>query len=449
MPAIDLNSFHHMTYIVLLLFCGALSLLSFFIILVYYKNKEKIYLYYFLFLICSMVGAVVHLSNLGWDNQVLLSTPIYYRRILESFTLLALFFYCIFTISLLDIRKQDPKLAKWITTLAAITASYGCLYWFIYPYIEAHTLTFFIISRLIILPMSLIAIVWVSYKINSIFKGYFIIGSAFYFTGAFLAVLRDTVSNIPIAGFYNLSGTVYFQIGIFLEVVCFTLALTLRVYLLYKSKQTETVKERDLALAQVLATQTQNNSHLIFNSLNVIKYLIQTQRKDAALRQLSIYSKFIRKIIESAQKQQISLKEEINIISYYLELESSRLDYSFVNSIHIKDDVNQETTMLPPMFLQSLVEKLIWKRNHLAPHFYVFRNGTDTYILLKNGEFEDASNEVILAYINENFEHYNFENERIELYNKNHLGKIHCYLSKQDDETNNDFSICLKINDPT
>ena len=448
MPEISLNGFQHTTYIILLVIWGAIFLLNFFILLVFIKSKEKIYLYYSLFLTCCLVGSTVHIVGLGWIDDGRIGTILYERRILESFTFIALFFYCVFSITLLEIKKQDPKLAKWITFLALITAIYGILYWPLYPFIKDMEVSFFMISRAIIMPMCLVAIIWVSYKIQSIFKNYFIIGSGFYFTGAFLAIFRETNIQIPFKSFYSISSTTYFQAGIFFEVICFTLALSLRVYLIYQSKQDKTKKERDLALSKVLASQTQNNSHLIFNSLNVIKYLIQTQKKEAALSQLSIYSKFIRNIIESAQKQQISLRKEISIVNSYLELEATRLDYSFDDKIYIDNAVDLDRTMLPPMLLQSFVEKFIWKRNYLNPNFYIFKNNiNETIILLINETLDFTSNEELNEFIDKNYEYLNYKNERILLYNKNHNDKIYCYHSNQINNASQDFSICIKISD--
>lgn len=446
MPDIILNSFQHTTYVILLIIWGALFLLNFFIFLVYIKSYEKIYLFYSLFLTSCLVGSTIHIIGLGWFDDRKIGTILYERRILESFTFLALFFYCIFSIKLLEIKNQDPRLAKWITLLALTTAIYGVLYWFIYPYIKEREISFFLLSRAIILPMSLIAIIWVSYKIKSIFKNYFIIGSGFYFTGALLAILRETNIHIPFKNFYSISSTVYFQTGIFFEVICFTLALSLRIYLVHQSKQDKTQKERDLALSKVLASQTQNNSHLIFNSLNVIKYLIQTQKKEAALEQLSIYSKFIRNIIESAQKHQISLRKEISIVNSYLELEATRLDYSFNDTFYIVNNVDLDRTMIPPMLLQSFVEKVIWKKNYLNPNFYIFKNELDEiHILLINQTLNFTTNNEFNNFLNENYKYLNYRNERILLYNKNNSSKIYCYHSNKLNNNTQDFSVCIKI----
>lgn len=448
MPEVILNSADHISYIVMLLFSGGVSLLSFFIILVYFKTKEKIYLFYFLFLICGLLSAMINIVHLGWGKFNGIDSYQMLRRNLETFTLLAVFFYCLFTINLLEIRRKNKSLANWIMFLAGITAVYGCVYWLIYPWIFVHEKTFFIVSRAVIMPMSLVAIVWVSAKIHSIFKSYFIIGSSLYFTGAFLAILRQSTTFIPFDFFYQLSPVVYFQSGIFLEITCFTLALSLRVYLLYQSKQIKTVKERDLAMAQVLAAETQNNSHLIFNSLNVIKYLIQTQQKEAALNQLNTYSKFVRSIIETAQEQQISLRKELKIVELYLALESSRLGFSLVQNIHISPEIDLDDTFLPPMLLQSFTEKFIWKKTRIAPYFYFFKDEEESVnVLIINEKLSTANCHQLPQVLQQRFEEVDFENERIDLYNRTHSSKIHCFTLKKQQQTEDQYAICVQISE--
>src|SRR5699024_1938305 len=173
---------------------------------------------------------------------------------------------------------------------------------------------------------------------------------------------------IPFGNFYDYSPNIYFQAGIFLEIFCFTLALSHRVYLIYKSREQEkemsrqkAIAERDLAIAQVLASQTQSNPHFIFNSLNAIKYLIQSNQNKAAIKSLTTYSRFIRMILDVGPKQKITLKKELELVRYYLILESGRLEKSFSYSINKAPEVKAEYIHLPPMLLLPFLERVIWR----------------------------------------------------------------------------------------
>src|SRR5690606_24625203 len=154
-------------------------------------------------------------------------------------------------------------------------------------------------------------------SLRSVFKHYFMIGSLFYFLGALLGVLHQSGPGIPLALFYNISASAYFHTGIFLEIICFTMALTHRVFLLYRlrQKQAEAIRrqalqERDQALAELLSSRLKSNPHFIFNSLNAIQYLIESKQNMKAVKFLSTYSRFIRSLLDTGRASRISLKQE-------------------------------------------------------------------------------------------------------------------------------------------
>src|SRR5699024_2071739 len=306
---------------------------------------------------------------------------------------------CIFTLKLLEVKKQAPRLANWITALAAVNAVYGCVYWFIYPLVADKELILFIISRAVILPMSPVAIVWVTSTVHSVFKSYFIIGSSFYFTGAFLAVLRQVEVYIPFKSFYNISSTTYFQAGIFLEIVCFALALSHRIYLLYTLKQQEqeiirkrAVQERDIALAEVLSSRMRSNPHFIFNSLNAIKYRIQNKQNEKAVKILTGYSRFIRTVLNTGIEPLISLSEELKIIRQYLQMESDRYDKVLNYAIRIHEGIDSEKIFIPPMLLLPFIEQAIWTslseevNNANLLSIEVNRDQVKTIVTIENGK---------------------------------------------------------------
>lgn len=350
-----------------LLFCGAMGLLSFFILLIYLKSKERIYLYYFLFLIFSLAGGIINLGK--HTGSGFLSGKMEGLAIgsLELVTLLAFSAYGLFTIKLLDIKRKNRKLYSWIIAMAYGSALYGLIYYFIRPLISDWVLIFFIVSRSVIMSMSIVSIFWVMRAIKSPIKNYFIIGSCWYFLGALLAILRDTTSHLPFAPFYRLNATVYFQAGIFLETFCFALALIYRMYLYYEERQqnqlqinTQAIYEKEMAQAEALALRIQINPHFLFNCLNLINYYIQSNQNKKATHYLITFSQFIRRILDLDQKPVITLEEELKIISNYLTLEEARFDQSFSYHLEIHPAIDIKSTMIPPMLLQPFVEEALW-----------------------------------------------------------------------------------------
>lgn len=447
--SLSTKQYYHRTYAGGLLFIGAIGLLAFFILLLYLYNREAIYLYYFLFLFFSLIGSFINLSSYQWWTWTFQPASGMAKRTLEMTTLLALFAYCLFTLSLLDVKKQAPRLAKWITILAGINGVYGIVYWLVYPYIATHEDLFFIVSRLVILPMSLVAIVWVMYKVRSVFRSYFIIGSCFYFVGAFLAVLRQTNANIPFSPFYDISASTYFHIGIFLEIVCFALSLSHRVLILYEARQQEeknirlkVTHERDRAVAEVLSSRMQSNPHFIFNSLNAIKYLIQSKQNEKAIKSITGYSRFIRMVLDTGTKPLISLANELDIIRQYLLMESNRYERTFSYSVEVEREVGLETILLPPMILLPFIEEAIW--NNLSGD-----DQTNNELSIKVNK--DPSRHILIIDYDQKVgrqeisakfhlpERDKISNKRIELHNKNHRDKINCFTENKQDIQGNTF----------
>lgn len=128
-----------------------------------------------------------------------------------------------------------------------------------------------------------------------------------------------------------------------------------------EKKRVEHEYEVNLLQAEMLATRMQMNPHFLFNCLNAVKYLIQTKNYFKAKDYLIVFSKFVRLVLETSQKQVISLEEELGIVSNYLKLEENRFDEKFLYQVNnILPDIISKEVELPPLLLQPFVENSIW-----------------------------------------------------------------------------------------
>ncbi|HLR37240.1 MAG TPA: histidine kinase [Chitinophagaceae bacterium] len=351
-----------------LLFCGAMGLLTLFTASFHLINKSsKIYLYYGLFVLFSFSGGVINLQYdmaLSEDPREMKSIA---SLLLEDVTLLAFSAYSLFTIRLLDLKNKNKGLFRWVSAMAYATLIYTIIYTIIYRWIAEYEGLYFMVSRVIILLMSLTALIGLIIKIKSPVKSIFIIGSLFYLLGALIASIIQLVPNLPFESLYNLRSTIYFEGGLLLESFCFGLAISYQVYLLNKSQQKEEEHlriqaeyEKSLAQAEMLATRMQVNPHFIFNNLGAINLLIQKQENKKASQYLITFSRFIRMILELPKSQTITLKEEIKLIRYYLSLEGKRFDENFRFSINKATSYEVDNILIPPLLLQPFVENAIW-----------------------------------------------------------------------------------------
>ena len=94
--------------------------------------------------------------------------------------------------------------------------------------------------------------------------------------------------------------------------------------------------------------------------MNSIQNFILENDHENANVYLVIFSSLIRKILEASKKNFISLKDEIDIIKLYLDLEKFRFQDRFEYTIAIDRDINPGSITLPSMILQPFLENAIW-----------------------------------------------------------------------------------------
>lgn len=104
--------------------------------------------------------------------------------------------------------------------------------------------------------------------------------------------------------------------------------------------------------AELRALRAQINPHFLFNALNTIGYLVQT-KPEAAQATLMKLTMLLRGVLRSSSGL-ITLGEEIDLLSTYLDIEKAR----FEERLQVMIDVPEElrAIKLPPLLLQPLVE---------------------------------------------------------------------------------------------
>ncbi|MFD1615697.1 tetratricopeptide repeat-containing sensor histidine kinase [Gelatiniphilus marinus] len=130
-------------------------------------------------------------------------------------------------------------------------------------------------------------------------------------------------------------------------------------FLFYKRKQKSDFKAK-VSATELKALQAQMNPHFIFNSLNSINSYIINNDTESATNYLTKFSRLIRKTLENSTEKEILLKNDIEVLKNYLEIEKKRLNNSFTYSIKINDNLDANNTLIPPLILQPFLENSIW-----------------------------------------------------------------------------------------
>jgi two-component sensor histidine kinase len=102
------------------------------------------------------------------------------------------------------------------------------------------------------------------------------------------------------------------------------------------------------------------NPHFVFNSLNSVQYLINSNRNEEANDYIAMMASLMRKNLETAGSGFILLSEEIYRLQLYLKIEKLRLDDKFNWEIIAGNDVDPGIVMIPNMIIQPFVENSIW-----------------------------------------------------------------------------------------
>jgi LytS/YehU family sensor histidine kinase len=108
-----------------------------------------------------------------------------------------------------------------------------------------------------------------------------------------------------------------------------------------------------VANAEIKALQAQMNPHFLFNVLNSIKALIRTNPENAR-QMITLFSKYIRKNMQSTSQDLIPVREELSHIRVYLDLIKFRVG----DLIDITWDVEESCLSyeVPPLTIQPIVE---------------------------------------------------------------------------------------------
>jgi len=124
-----------------------------------------------------------------------------------------------------------------------------------------------------------------------------------------------------------------------------------------KVQQLESIKQ--LAEFEMQALRAQMNPHFIFNSLNSISRFILKNQKTEANDYLTKFSKLIRMTLQNSELPTVKLKNELNMLQLYLELECLRFDKKIMYEFQCDPDLDTELIEIPPLLLQPYVENAI------------------------------------------------------------------------------------------
>ncbi len=151
----------------------------------------------------------------------------------------------------------------------------------------------------------------------------------------------------------------WFYLLIFIGFCCY-------LYIKFKSvlkRQKELVAkekvEKELILSQLENLRSQMNPHFVFNALNSIQEYIYLNEKYNASMYLSKFSKLIRTYLNHSRNSEVLLKEELNALQLYLELEKDRFEDELLINLKIDENIDINEIFIPSLFIQPYIENAL------------------------------------------------------------------------------------------
>lgn len=137
-------------------------------------------------------------------------------------------------------------------------------------------------------------------------------------------------------------------------------------FVFYKKRRdaVETQKAAEFSMkvtdTEMKALRAQMNPHFIFNSLNSISDYVDKSDKATATEYTAKFAKLMRMILESSEKKEVTLDDDLKALELYMQLEQLRLHGKFAYTINIDNSIDAHNTFVPPLLLQPFVENSIW-----------------------------------------------------------------------------------------
>ncbi|MDQ6653523.1 MAG: histidine kinase [Acidobacteriota bacterium] len=150
-------------------------------------------------------------------------------------------------------------------------------------------------------------------------------------------------------------------IGIYLLIALTSYAFN--YYQRYREGQVRTLQlEAQLSHAQLQALKMQLHPHFLFNTLHSISALLNKDT-EAARKMITRLGDFLRLTLENSGSQEVTLKQEMEFLSCYLEIERIRFQNRLVTRINVAQQTLE--ARVPNLILQPIVENAI--RHGIAP----------------------------------------------------------------------------------
>lgn len=126
-----------------------------------------------------------------------------------------------------------------------------------------------------------------------------------------------------------------------------------------KAESRELLESRSKTELEQRLLRTQMEPHFIFNSLSVLQSYMREGNTEKSLYYLNRFAKLLRVSLEHSRTPFVLLKNELDALENYLQLQQMRFENLFEYHMDIYEGYEDDNLKLPPMLLQPFVENTI------------------------------------------------------------------------------------------
>lgn len=130
------------------------------------------------------------------------------------------------------------------------------------------------------------------------------------------------------------------------------------IYQKYRNEELKSAQlEARLIETELKALRQQMHPHFLFNTMNTISVLVREKKNDEAVTLLARLSTLLRMSLDNTGVQEVTLRQEMDFLERYLEIQQARFSDRLQVKIAISADAMQ--ARIPNLLLQPIVENAI------------------------------------------------------------------------------------------
>lgn len=118
--------------------------------------------------------------------------------------------------------------------------------------------------------------------------------------------------------------------------------------------------KKNILEAEQRLNRARMNPHFFFNALTALqKFAVRENDGQTLASNLSKFSNIMRETLESTYKEYVTIEQETEFLSEYLEVQKIRFPKTFSYEINVADDLEVDELQIPSMIIQPFVENSI------------------------------------------------------------------------------------------